>query len=62
MDSTLTIDGDNGNDGITITQNAPTVTGVPPGMRLFTVNSGKSLTLNAVTLSGGRAQGGDGAS
>ena len=46
VDSDLTIDGFNGNDGIAIAQSAPTLADVPPGMRLFLVDSGGSLTLD----------------
>lgn len=58
VDTMLRLSGPTG--GITITQNAPTIAGVPPGMRLFLVGPSGNLTIRNVTLAGGLAQGGNG--
>jgi hypothetical protein len=55
ISDTLTIDGNNGNSGISIARNSGA-----SNMRLFYIPSGGSLTLNDVTLSGGVAKGGNG--
>jgi hypothetical protein len=60
VNSQMTIDGNNGAAGLTITQNAPAVADVPPGMRLFAVTGGGDLTLQSSTLTGSLAQGGNG--
>jgi hypothetical protein len=51
----VTLEGPTGNSGITISQN-----GYYIPMRLFGVFAGASLTVQNLTLSGGRAQGGSG--
>jgi hypothetical protein len=58
----VTLQGPTGNSGITISQNTASSAGSTflPGMRLFGVFAGASLSVENLTLSGGLAQGGIG--